>query len=215
MNGNSMIPTDRKFDERVLTRICQECGDVLDGLDLEAEQEREDCMCRSCRSVRDELEAARHRARADALLCRSCRSVRDELDLDEGWSTYLASLKPHAVWLVEQLDNRLAGWKCMGGSMTFGQDSKGRRYVDTAKDFRFVAPGHKVEAVFGEAGRLIPCFACIVAPGHKVEAVFGLEGVTLRSASQHHALPEWSVLFSFETPLPVILAACAAAVTAE
>ena len=33
MQGNSMIPTDRKFDERVLTRICQECGDVLDGLD--------------------------------------------------------------------------------------------------------------------------------------------------------------------------------------
>ena len=160
-----MIPTDRKFDERVLTRICQECSDVLDGLDLEAEQEREDCMCRSC------------------------RSVRDELDLDEGWSTYLASLKPPAVWQVVRLDNRLAGWKCMGGSMTFGQDSKGRRYVDTAKDFRFVAPGHKVEAVFG------------------------LEGVTLRSASQHHALPEWSVLFSFETPLPVILAACVAAVT--
>ncbi len=167
MQGNSMIPTDRKFDERVLTRICQECGDVLDGLDLEAEQEREDCMCRSC------------------------RSVRDELDLDDGWSTYLASLKPHAVWLVEQLDNRLAGWKCLGGSMTFEQDAKGRRSVATAKDFRFVAPGHKVEAVFG------------------------LEGVTLRSASQHHALPEWSVLFSFETPLPVILAACAAAVTAN
>ncbi len=162
-----MIPTDRKFDERVLTRICQECGDVLDGLDLEAEQEREDCMCRSC------------------------RSVRDELDLDEGWGTYLASLKPHAVRLVEELDNGLAGWKYIDNSMTFGQDSKGRRYVDTAKDFRFVAPGHKVEAVFG------------------------LEGVTLRSASQHHALPEWSVLFSFETPLPVILAACAAAVTAE
>jgi len=46
MQGNSMIPTDRKFDERVLTRICQECGDVLDGHDLEAEQEHEDCMCR-------------------------------------------------------------------------------------------------------------------------------------------------------------------------
>lgn len=167
MKGNSMIPTDRKFDERVLTRICQDCGDVLDSLDLEAEQEREDCMCRSC------------------------RSVRDELDLDEGWSTYLASLKPHAVWLVEQLDNGLAGWKCVGGSMTFEQDAKGRRRVATAKDFRFVAPGHKVEAVFG------------------------LEGVTLRSASQHHALPEWSVSFSFETPLPVILAACVAAVTTE
>ena len=167
MNGNSMIPTGRKFDERVLTRICQECGETLDGLDLEAEQEREDCMCRSC------------------------RSVRDELALDEGWSTYLASLKPHAVRLVEQLDNGLAGWKCVGGSMTLEQDAKGRRRVATAKDFRFVAPGHKVEAVFG------------------------LEGVTLRSASQHHALPEWSVLFSFETPLPVILAACAAAVTAN
>lgn len=172
MKGNSMIPTDRKFDERVLTRICQECGDVLDSLDLEAEQEREDCMCRSC------------------------RSVRDELDLDEGWSTYLAStylasLKPHAVRVVEELANRLAGWKCLGGSMTFEQDAKGRRSVATAKDFRFVAPGHKVEAVFG------------------------LEGVTLRSASQHHALPEWSVSFSFETPLPVILAACVAAVTTE
>lgn len=167
MKGNSMIPTGRKFDERVLTRICQECGDVLDGLDLEAEQEREDCMCRSC------------------------RSVRDELDLDEGWSTYLASLKPHAVWLVEQLDNRLAGWKCMGGSMTFGQDSNGRRCVDTAKDFRFVAPGHKVEAVFG------------------------LEGVTLRNTNPHQASPEWSVSFPFETPLPVILAACVAAVTTE
>jgi len=113
--------------------------------------------------------------------------VRDELDLDDGWSTYLAGLKPHAVRLVEELDNRLAGWKCMGGSMTFGQDSKGRRYVDTAKDFRFVAPGHKVEAVFG------------------------LEGVTLRNASQP---PEWSVLFSFETPLPVILAAAKKAAAA-
>lgn len=167
MQGNSMIPTDRKFDERVLTRICQECGETLDGHDLEAEQEHEDCMCRDC------------------------RAVRAELDLDDGWGTYLANLKPHAVRLVEELDNGLAGWKCVGGSMTFGQDSKGRRYVDTAKDFRFVAPGHKVEAVFG------------------------LEGVTLRSASQHHALPEWSVSFSFETPLPVILAACVAAVTTE
>jgi len=159
-----MIPTDRKFDERVLTRICQECGDKLDGHDLEAEQEHEDCMCRDC------------------------RAVRAELDLDDGWGTYLANLKPHAARSVELIDNRLAGWKCMGGSMTFGQDSKGRRYVDTAKDFRFVAPGHKVEAVFG------------------------LEGVTLRNASQP---PEWSVLFSFETPLPVILAACVAAVTTE
>lgn len=170
MQGNSMIPTDRKFDERVLTRICQECSETLDSIDLEAEREREDCMCQSC------------------------RAVRAELDLDDGWSTYLASLKPHAVRVVEELDNRLAGWKCLGGSMTFGQDSKGRRYVDTAKDFRFVAPGHKVEAVFG------------------------LEGVTLRSASQHHALPEWSVSISFETPLPVnswLLAACVAAVTTE
>lgn len=158
-----MIPTGRKFDERVLTRICQECGDTLDRHDLEAEQEHEDCMCRDC------------------------RAVRAELDLDDGWSTYLASLKPHAVRTVEQLDV-MAGWKCVGGSMTFEQDAKGRRSVATAKDFRFVAPGHKVEAVFG------------------------LEGVTLRNASQP---PEWSVSFSFETPLPVILAACVAAVTTE
>lgn len=167
MKGNSIIPMDRKFDERVLTRICQECGDVLDGHDLEAEQEHEDCMCRDC------------------------RAVRLELDVDEGWGTYLASLaslKPHAVRLVEQLDNGLAGWKCVGGSMTFEQDAKGRRGVATAKDFRFVAPGQKVDAVFG------------------------LEGVTLRNASQHHALPEWSVSFSFETPLPVILAACNATI---
>lgn len=167
MNGNSMIPTGRKFDERVLTRICQECGETLetlDSIDLEAEQEHEDCMCLDC------------------------RAVRAELDLDDGWSTYLASLKPHAVRTVEQLDV-MAGWKCVGGSMTFEQDAKGRRSVATAKDFRFVAPGHKVEAVFG------------------------LEGVTLRNASQHHTLPEWSVTFSFETPLPVILAACVAAVT--
>ena len=162
-----MIPTDRKFDERVLTRICQECGETLDSYDLEAEQESEDCMCLDC------------------------RAVRAELDIDDGWSAYLASLKPHAVRLVEQLDNGLAGWKCMGGSMTFEQDAKGRRSVETAKDFRFVAPGHKVEAVFG------------------------LAGVTLRNASQHHALPEWSVSFSFETPLPVILAACVAAITAN
>lgn len=164
MQGNSMIPTDRKFDERVLTRICQECGDVLDGLDLEAEQEREDCMCRDC------------------------RAVRLEIDLDNAWSVYLLSLKPHAAQLVEQVDNQLRDWQFSGGSMTFEQDAKGRRSVATAKDFRFVAPGHKVEAVFG------------------------LEGVTLRNASQP---PEWSVLFSFETPLPVILAACAAAVTAN
>lgn len=162
-----MIPTDRKFDERVLTRICQECGDVLDGHDLEAEQEHEDCMCLDC------------------------RAVRDELDFDEGWGIYMTSLKPHAVRVVEELDNRLAGWKCMGGSMTFEQDAKGRRSVATAKDFRFVAPGHKVEAVFG------------------------LEGVTLTCVLQRHALPDWSVSFSFETPLPVILAACVAAVTAE
>lgn len=162
-----MIPTDRKFDERVLTRICQECGDVLDGLDLEAEQEHEDCMCRDC------------------------RAVRLEIDLDNAWSVYLLSLKPHADQLVEQVDNQLRDWQFSGGSMTFEQDAKGRRRVATAKDFRFVAPGHKVEAVFG------------------------LEGVTLRSASQHHALPEWSVSFSFETPLPVILAACVAAVTTE
>jgi len=167
MQGNSMIPTDRKFDERVRTRICQDCGETLDSLDLEAEQEHEDCMCLDC------------------------LAVRDELDFDEGWGIYMTSLKPHAVRVVEELDNRLAGWKCMGGSMTFEQDAKGRRSVATAKDFRFVAPGHKVEAVFG------------------------LEGVTLRSASQHHALPEWSVSFSFETPLPVILAACVAAVTTE
>ena len=162
-----MIPTDRKFDERVRTRICQDCGETLDSLDLEAEQEHEDCMCLDC------------------------LAVRDELDFDEGWGIYMTNLKPHAVRVVEELDNRLAGWKCMGGSMTFEQDAKGRRSVATAKDFRFVAPGHKVEAVFG------------------------LEGVTLRSASQHHALPEWSVSFSFETPLPVILAACVAAVTTE
>jgi len=160
-----MIPTDRKFDERVLTRICQECGDKLDGHDLEAEQEHEDCMCQSC------------------------RAVRAELDLDDGWSTYLASLKPHAVRVVEELDNRLAGWKCMGGSMTFEQDAKGKRSVATAKDFRFIAPGHKVEVVFG------------------------LEGVTLKNANAHHALPEWSVTFPFETPLPVILAAAVASVT--
>jgi len=167
MQGNSIIPTDRKFDERVLTRICQECGETLDSLDLEAEQEHEDCMCLDC------------------------RAVRDELDFDEGWGIYMTSLKPHAVRVVEELDNRLAGWKCLGGSMTFGQDSNGRRCVDTAKDFRFVAPGHKVEAVFG------------------------LEGVTLRNTNPHQASPEWSVSFPFETPLPVILAACVAAVTTE
>ena len=167
MNGNSMIPTDRKFDERVLTRICQGCGETLDRHDLEAEQEHEDCMCLDC------------------------RAVRAELDLDEGWITYLAGLKPHAVRLVEQLDKRLVGWKCIGGSMTFEQDAKGRRSVATAKDFRFVAPGHKVEAVFG------------------------LEGVTLRNTNPHQASPEWSVSFLFETPLPVILAACVAAITAN
>ena len=151
MKGNSIIPMDRKFDERVLTRICQECGDVLDGHDLEAEQEHEDCMCRDC------------------------RAVRLELDVDEGWGTYLANLKPHAARSVELIDNRLAGWKCMGGSMTFEQDAKGKRSVATAKDFRFIAPGHKVEVVFG------------------------LEGVTLKNANAHHALPEWSVTINVRT----------------
>jgi hypothetical protein len=162
MQGNSMIPTDRKFDEHVLTRICQECGALLDSNDLEAEKKHEDCMCRDC------------------------RAVRLEIDLDNAWSVYLLSLKPHAAQLVEQVDNQLRHWQFSGGGMTFEQDAKGRRSVATAKDFRFVAPGHKVEAVFG------------------------LEGVTLRNTNPHHASPEWSVLFSFETPLPVILAACVA-----
>lgn len=165
MHGNSLIPSDKRFDAYHTARLCQSCMESMTAQDLAAEREHEDC------------------------LCRDCRAVQAELDLDDGWGTYLASLKPHAVVAVVQIDKGLAGWKCMGGTMTFEQDTKGRRSVATAKDFRFLAPGHKVEAVFG------------------------VEGLTLRNHNESFA--DWSVTFPFETPIPVILAAAIAAVTSS
>lgn len=162
---NGMIPSAKAFDAYWQPKpFCQRCEEDLCNDDIDLAAEHEDGLC-SC-----------------------CRSVQAELDLDEGWTVYLDSLKPHAVRTVEQIDKGLAGWKCLGGTMTFEQDSKGRRSVATAKDFRFLAPGHKVEAVFG------------------------LEGVTLQQSATVNP-PEWSVSFPFETPVPVILAACVAAIT--
>lgn len=165
MHGNSIIPSDKRFDAHQTARLCQSCMESMSQADLEAERTHEDSLC-----------------------C-DCRAVRAELDLDDGWDTYLAALKPHAVRAVEQIDANLTKWKCLGGSMTFGQDSKGCRYVATAKDFRFAHPS-------------LP-----------LEVVFGLDGVTLNRVCRHDAVPEWSVLFPFETPPPVILAALTAAVT--
>jgi hypothetical protein len=166
MHGNATIPTEKEHDEH-FSPCCEQCGNKLDSEDIEAEREHEDS------------------------LCPSCRSVRHELDLEEGWLVYLASIKPHAVKVVEEIENGLAGWKCVRAALTFERDSKDRRSVATAKDFHFLAPGHKAAVVFG------------------------LEGVSLQNVNRFHHEPDWRVVFSFETPVTIILAAAVAAVTSS
>lgn len=168
MHGNATIPTEQEHDEHFCTPCCEQCGNKLDSEDIEAEREHEDS------------------------LCPSCRSVRHELDMDEGWCVYLESIGPINAKAVEQIENGLAGWKCLRGQMTFEQDSKGRRSVANAKDFHFLAPG-----------------------GHKVAVVFGLEGVSLQNVNEFWSEPDWSVSFSFETPVTLILAAATAAITSS
>lgn len=124
----------------------------------------------------------------EAGCCQSCFDLRRELEADDAWPVWLASLKGGAAEM-DALDDKLAGWKYIGGDIQHERTSNGIS-IASANNLRFIAPGHRGHLIF------------IDQNGLPVVVVCGGE----------FAYPDWTASFTAHTPLEIILAACNAVI---
>lgn len=120
--------------------------------------------------------------------CQGCLELRRELEADDVWPVYLASLK-YGAKEIDDLDDKLAGWKYIGATIAHERTSKGVA-IASANDLVFLAPGHRGHLVFSHN-----------------------EGVPLiKILAGEKQYPEWVAFFTAFTPHEVILAACNAVI---
>lgn len=121
--------------------------------------------------------------------CQGCLELRRELEADDVWPVYLASLK-YGAKEIDDLDDKLAGWKYIGATIAHERTSKGVA-IASANDLVFIAPGHRGHLVFSH-NEGVPSIKILAGP----EKLY----------------PEWTATFSASTPHEVILAACNAVI---
>lgn len=117
--------------------------------------------------------------------CPDCTAVRRELEADDVWPVWLASLK-YGADDMDALDDKLAGWKYVGAKVDHERTSKGVA-IASANDLCFIAPGKRGHLVFSrhESGGPI---------------------VTIIGGDIKY--PDWSAIFTANTPHSIILATC-------
>jgi hypothetical protein len=122
-------------------------------------------------------------------VCPDCVELRRELEADDVWPVWLESLEGGAEDM-DALDDKLAGWKYVGGDIRHGKSSKGV-YIDSADKLHFMAPGHRGHVFFVRGDNGWPV----------VHVVFG-----------DPKCPDWAATFSACTPHEIILTACNAVI---
>jgi hypothetical protein len=116
--------------------------------------------------------------------CPQCAALLLEWEIDEAWFVFLDSLKVGREW-VEQIDCALTGWKYAGGKIERGITSKSLNpVVFRANELTFQKGEYFIQ--------------------------YKLQGKVPVVAIGDLDRDGWSAVFSFSTPINIILAAIAA-----